>query len=100
MKNDLQLSGWFEEVAPASASIIISGDVRVSNGNVSYNLNASWLADTRTKKFTKSASVNNLRMNAHELSDKFTQTFAENPGMASSRILFVGRQSNSKNPDI
>ena len=100
LKNDLQLSGWFEEVAPASASIIISGDVRVSNGNVSYNLNASWLADTRTKKFTKSASVNNLRMNAHELSDKFTQTFAENPGMASSRILFVGRQSNSKNPDI
>lgn len=100
LKNDLLLSGWFEETSPASASILISGDVRASSSGVSYNLNASWLAGTRTKKFIKSAPASSLRMNAHELSDKFTETFAENPGMASSKILFVGRKPNSKNPDI
>lgn len=100
LKNDLQLSGWFEETAPASASILINGDVRTSSGSVYYNLNASWLAGTRTKKFIKTTSTSNLRMNAHELSDEFSKTFADNPGMASSRILFVGRQQNSKNPDI
>lgn len=98
LKNDLALSGWFVEAPPESASILISGDIRAS-GRVSYNLNASWLAGTRTKNFYKTFSLDSLRVGAHELSDKFTQTFASNPGMASSRILFVGRKSNGS-PDI
>lgn len=99
LKNDLALSGWFVETAPSSASILISGDIRTS-GNVSYNLHASWLAGTRSQNFYKTTSMDRLRMAAHDLSDKFTQTFADNPGMASSRILFVGRKSSSKNPDV
>lgn len=99
LKNDLALSGWFVETAPSSASILISGDVRAS-GNVSYNLQASWLAGTRTQNFYKTASLDRLRITAHDLSDKFTQTFAENPGMASTRILFIGRKASSKNPDV
>lgn len=98
LKNDLALSGWFVEAVPSSASILISGDVRASGG-ISYNLNASWLAGTRTQNFYKTVPLDRLRMGAHELSDKFSQTFANNPGMASSRILFVGRRSN-KEPDI
>lgn len=99
LKNDLLLSGWFVEAAPNSASILISGEVRAS-GSVSYNLTATWLAGTRSQNFNKTVVFNRLRMGAHELSDKFTNVFADNPGMASSRILFIGRKENSLNPDV
>ncbi len=98
LKNDLILSGWFVETQPSSASILISGEIR-GGANVSYNLNVSWLANTRTQNFYKSISSSRLRMGAHELSDRLTEVLTGNPGMASSRILFVGRRANS-NPDV
>ena len=98
LKNDLALSGWFVETEPESASILISGEVRAS-GNVAYNLSASWLAGTKTQGFYNKFPFDKLRIGAHDLSDKFTQLFADNPGMASSRILFIGRRLN-REPDV
>lgn len=99
LKNDLILSGWFVEATPSSAAVLLSGEIR-TGGNISSELTASWLAGTKTKHFSDSVASNKLRIGAHNLSDKLTEAITGNPGMASSRIIFVGRKSSNNNTDV
>ncbi len=91
LRSDLLNSGWFKEAASEGASsVALRGDVRSSSA-FSASVTVSWMAGMRSKSFAVTSSRSSVRDAAHKMSDQVTRAVTGRPGMASSKILFVGR---------
>jgi len=89
LQNDLDLSGWFQLVPDSRASYVVSGTAgggnlqgRVTDSGGSVVLSKSYSGDDRSV--------------AHQFADDIVQTLTGNPGIATTKIAFVGTASGPK----
>ena len=89
LQNDLDLSGWFELVSDARASFTVGGTAGggTLQGKVTDNSGATVLSKTY------SGSDRDV---AHQFADDIVETITGNPGIATTKIAFVGTASGPK----
>ena len=95
--DDLNRSGWFVPVAAQSASYSLS--LNVSGRGNTLSAVAQLTRDsgaTRVMTQTFTGSEAKLRWMAHEISDAVVLAVMKRPGIATARILMVGKRSGRK----
>lgn len=93
LKKDLESSGWFEVKQDRSTNFTISG-VASSQGQVlNTNIRVQWSGGVFAWS-ESSQTTRDARWQAHRLSDKIVKTVKGVDGMASTRIVFVGKGQN------
>jgi TolB protein len=97
LARDLQLSGWFTIVAPEAATVSVDGECRVEAGRLTAqcavaNRPAASIYFRRT--FTGDpAQARNL---AHAVADAIVEAVKNVPGIASTRIAFIGNRDGGR----
>lgn len=89
LQNDLDLSGWFQMVPDARASYVVSGTA--SGGSLQGRVSDSGGAVVLSKSYS-----GNDRAAAHQFADDIVETLTGNPGIATTKIAFVGTASGQK----
>ncbi len=89
LQNDLDLSGWFQLVPDARASYVVSGTA--SGGSLHGRVTDSAGSVVLSKSYTGSD-----RATAHQFADDIVETLTGNPGIATTKIAFVGTASGQK----
>lgn len=89
LRNDLQLAGWFDLVSEAQAAYIVSG--AVAGGSLEGLVKDRSGSTVLSKRFG-----GDPRDMAHAFADEIVETLTGNPGIASSKIAFVGTRSGRK----
>jgi TolB protein len=89
LQNDLDLSGWFQLVPDARGSYVVGGTAAggTLQGRVTDNAGATVLSKTYT---------GDDRSVAHQFADDIVETLTGNPGIANTKIAFVGTASGPK----
>lgn len=89
LQNDLDLSGWFQLVPDARGSYLVGGTAAGGSlqGRVTDSSGAIILAKTYR---------GNDREVAHQFADDIVETITGNPGIATTKIAFVGTASGPK----
>lgn len=89
LQNDLDLSGWFQLVPDARGSYLVGGTAAGGSlqGRVTDSSGATILAKTYR---------GNDREVAHQFADDIVETITGNPGIATTKIAFVGTASGPK----
>ncbi len=88
LKGDLERSGWFYEVAaPNAASINVAGSV-----GGSANLSVSWDRGRFAWNETLAGNADAVRRAAHRTCDEIVRRVLGKTGIASTRLVFVGKQ--------
>ncbi len=87
LRNDLDLSGWF--VVEANAPLTIDGNT--GSGGLQGRVTDSTGAVVLTKVYGGP-----FRSQVHQFADDIVQTIANRPGIASSKIAFIGRRTGKK----
>lgn len=89
LQNDLDLSGWFQLVPEARASYVVSGSA--AGGSLQGRVTDSGGSVVLSKSYT-----GNERETAHQFADDIVETLTGNPGIATTKIAFVGTASGQK----
>ena len=93
LKADLSRSGWFSVVDGAYAGVRVRGSVR-GDGAASTQIQVSWPGGSFPWS-EASQGVGAIRWQAHRLSDEIVRRVKGKPGMAASRIAFIGKEGAS-----
>lgn len=97
LAEDLKRSGWFT-ISPGDGAVVISGECSLRGGSIRADLavgNRATGASYLRRSFR--GSVPGLRYVAHEAADAIVRAVKDRPGMASTRILVVGRINGKQN---
>ena len=89
LQNDLDLAGWFQLVPESRASYVVSGSA--SGGTLQGRVTDSSGAVVLSKSYTGQD-----RTMAHQFADDIVETLTGQPGIASTKIAFVGSSSGAK----
>jgi TolB protein len=89
LQNDLDLSGWFQLVPDARGSYVVGGTA--SGGSLQGRVTDSSGATILSKSYSGSD-----RDVAHQFADDIVETITGNPGIATTKIAFVGTASGPK----
>ena len=89
LQNDLDLSGWFQLVPDARGSYVVGGSA--SGGTLQGRVTDSSGATILSKSYSGSD-----REVAHQFADDIVETITGNPGIATTKIAFVGTASGPK----
>ena len=89
LQNDLDLSGWFQLVPDARGSYVVGGTV--AGGSLQGRVTDSSGATILAKAYN-----GNDREVAHQFADDIVETITGNPGIATTKIAFVGTASGPK----
>lgn len=100
LRDDLRLSGWFVPTDDPGGNVSLAGSVRTSVEGLSATLTATWMAGTKSRTWTRSATTAGVRDAAHAAADAIVAEVAGKKPMASSRILFVGRREGAAETEI
>ena len=93
LADDLKRSGWFTPVAGAQAAVVLSGEVSYdASSKYRASVAVTFMGGARREFWGLSFAPDKMRDAAHALADFVTEKVEGKPGMASSKILFVGRQ--------
>ena len=99
VETDLKHSGWFVMSAtPQAAAVAVSGEISNNASQFHVSVTVETLGGARKTAWSQSFAPEKLRDAAHALSDFITEKTVGKPGMASSKIIFVGRRGGE--PDI
>lgn len=93
LTRDLELSGWFK-VTP-NGSIRVAGQVGEAGSGIQTRCSVTWPG----KKFDwarTSLGANDIRKQAHQLSDTMVKLLANEKGMAQSKLVFVNRKGSNR----
>ncbi|MBE2178996.1 MAG: PD40 domain-containing protein [Chthoniobacterales bacterium] len=89
LQNDLDLSGWFQLVPDSRGSYVIGGSAsggslqgRVTDGSGAVVLSKTYSGDDRSV--------------AHQFADDIVETLTGHPGIATTKVAFVGTASGAK----
>ncbi len=94
LTSDLSRSGWFMPVTGTDAAVTLSGNVQTSGTDIRVQATCSWLMGQRQATWSLSVPHDKIRDAAHALCDFVVEKVTGKPGMASSKILMVGRRGN------
>lgn len=89
LQNDLDLAGWFELVPDARGSYVVGGTA--GGGTLQGKVTDSSGATVLSKTYSGSE-----RDVAHQFADDIVETLTGNPGIATTKIAFVGTASGPK----
>ena len=89
LQNDLDLSGWFQLVPDARGSYVVGGTA--SGGSLQGRVTDISGATILSKSYSGSD-----REVAHQFADDIVETITGNPGIATTKIAFVGTASGPK----
>ncbi len=89
LQNDLDLSGWFQLVPDARGSYVVGGTA--ADGSLQGRVTDSSGATILAKSYTGTD-----RDVAHQFADDIVETVTGNPGIATTKIAFVGTASGPK----
>ena len=89
LQNDLDLSGWFQLVPDARGSYVVGGTA--AGGSLQGRVTDSSGATILAKSYTGTD-----RDVAHQFADDIVETVTGNPGIATTKIAFVGTASGPK----
>ena len=89
LQNDLDLSGWFQLVPDARGSFVVGGTA--AGGTLQGRVTDSSGATVLSKSYNGSD-----REVAHQFADDIVETLTGNPGIATTKIAFVGTASGPK----
>lgn len=89
LKNDLDLSGWFNLVAPGQGSYEVSGTSGAGGFQGVVKDRAGGVVLSKTYRGP-------ARQAAHEFADDIVETLTGNPGIANTRIAFVSTRTGRK----
>ncbi len=89
LQNDLDLSGWFQLVPDARGSYVVGGTA--SGGSLQGRVTDTSGATILSKSYSGSD-----REVAHQFADDIVETITGNPGIATTKIAFVGTASGPK----
>ena len=89
LQNDLDLSGWFQLVPDARGSYVVGGTS--SGGSLQGRVTDTSGATILSKSYSGSD-----REVAHQFADDIVETITGNPGIATTKIAFVGTASGPK----
>ena len=89
LQNDLDLSGWFQLVPDARGSYVVGGTA--AGGSLQGRVTDSSGATILAKSYN-----GNDRDVAHQFADDIVETVTGNPGIATTKIAFVGTASGPK----
>jgi TolB protein len=89
LQNDLDLSGWFQLVPDARGSYVVGGTA--AGGTLQGRVTDSSGATVLSKSYNGSD-----REVAHQFADDIVETLTGNPGIATTKIAFVGTASGPK----
>ncbi len=89
LQNDLDLSGWFQIVPDARGSYVVGGST--GGGSLQGKVTDSSGATVLAKSYTGTD-----REVAHQFADDIVETVTGNPGIAATKIAFVGTASGPK----
>jgi len=89
LQNDLDLSGWFQIVPGSQGSYVVGGSA--SGGSLQGRVTDSSGATVLSKTYSGSD-----RDMAHQFADDIVETVTGNPGIATTKIAFVGTASGPK----
>lgn len=95
LASDLSRSGWFVPISSENGAINVSGTVQASGSMLTVQATCSWLLGGRQANWSITAPHDQVRDAAHTLSDFIVEKVTGKRGMASSRILMVGRRGNT-----
>jgi len=90
LKADLVRSGWFSVTEGAYAGIRVRGSAQ-GNGGVSTKLQVTWPNGSFAWN-ESSQGIGEIRWQAHRLSDEIVRRVKGKPGMAASRLAFIGKE--------
>jgi TolB protein len=89
LQNDLDLSGWFQLVPDARGSYVVGGTA--SGGSLQGRVTDTSGATILSKSYSGSD-----REVAHQFADDIVETITGKPGIATTKIAFVGTASGPK----
>ena len=89
LQNDLDLSGWFQIVPGAQGSYVVGGTA--GGGTLQGRVTDASGATILSKSYSGSD-----REVAHQFADDIVETVTGNPGIATTKIAFVGTASGPK----
>ncbi|MEX1045608.1 MAG: hypothetical protein WEC73_05720 [Chthoniobacterales bacterium] len=89
LQNDLDLSGWFQLVPDARGSYVVGGSA--AGGSLQGRVTDSSGATVLSKTYS-----GDDRSVAHQFADDIVETLTGNPGIATTKIAFVGTASGPK----
>ena len=89
LQNDLDLSGWFQLVPDAQGSYVVGGSA--SGGSLQGRVTDTSGATILSKSYSGSD-----REVAHQFADDIVETITGKPGIATTKIAFVGTASGPK----
>ena len=90
LKNDLQLSGYFEIKPAAEAEFVQQGNVRVQGGVGYVDCTVTLRANNKViLSKTYQGSVQDLRRVTHQIADEIVQAITNQRGIARTKIAFV-----------
>ena len=89
LQNDLDLSGWFQLVPDNRGSYVVGGTA--ADGSLQGRVTDSSGATVLAKSYTGTD-----RDVAHQFADDIVETVTGNPGIATTKIVFVGTASGPK----
>ncbi len=89
LQNDLDLSGWFQLVPDARGSYVVGGTA--GGGTLQGKVTDSSGSTVLSKTYSGSD-----RDVAHQFADDIVETITGNPGIATTKIAFVGTASGPK----
>lgn len=90
LRQDLERSGWFEVSPGKYGGIEVSGQAVQQGDTLSTRVRVSWTGGAFDWGET-TAGAREARWQAHRLSDAMTSRIKGRPGMAASRIAFIGK---------
>ncbi|MDD5704835.1 MAG: DPP IV N-terminal domain-containing protein [Kiritimatiellae bacterium] len=94
LKNDLERSGWFRIEEGVAAGIRLSGEARGDSAAVRTGLEVVW-PQGRFAWGEGARGKAEVRRQAHRLSDEIVKRVLGKQGMASARIVMVGKHDGS-----
>ena len=99
LASDLKNSGHFITTEnPQAAAVVVAGEISGNATQFNVAVTVESLGGVRNDRWTLAFTPDKLRDTAHALADFITERVTGKPGMASSKILFVGQRGGE--PDI
>ncbi len=89
LQNDLAISGWVQVGSADRAGFIIRGTA--AGGRVE-----GWVTDSAGREVLRAVYTGGPRGAVHEFADDIVQTLTGNPGIATSKIAFIGTKTGRK----
>ena len=92
LASDLTRSGYFKTGDGMQATVVVSGDIQFNSAQYRASMSVTSLGGARNEQWSLVFAPDKMRDAAHALSDFITEKIAGKPGMASSKILLVGKR--------